>query len=494
MRLLEVYTPEIDAHVKYKVLDLDDVDDFAEANAHLKRNDYITKVLDTVVFNLRTEISGILRNITTKEGKDRGGQALESIYNGCIMLNPGLDVDRWLKLSSAADKWAVRNKMSSDDEDRLSEPPFLFDQDEEDLSLDASEPESTPKQKKIYKPEEILSRSKFLGLEPFLKQHIIGQDEAIAAVVKSLKRSTARMADPTRPLGVFLFAGSSGVGKTELAKKIHEYVFAKDFKDTSLIRIDCGEYQHKHENQKLIGSPNGYVAFEEGGQLTNQIAKYPQAVLLLDEVEKAHPDIWNTFLRAFDEGEITDNKGVVHSLRNMIIIMTTNLGNKEIVTSMTGSNMGFGGELNFDPEKTVNLPSKELITQRVKKAIDDYFRLEFLNRIDQVIVFNHLTKDSLDAIARLELEKVADKLRVSGYALDYADSVIEKMVEDGYSTTGGARGMSRVRRNDIEEALCDALLEPDELPPTGTLCSIAFFEGEYQVRFRQPRKRAKGAK
>lgn len=464
MKLLEVYTPEIESFVRYKVLDIDTIEDFVEENHLCPRPDYIQLVLQAVVFNLKTEVAGILRRMKKLEAAN----ALTGIYNGCVMLNPGLDVDRWLALATTTLHTQVEKK------------PVPVDPAEE-LILTEAEIANKPKPS-IRKRKRPLTRAKFFGLESHLKERIIGQNEAIETIVRAIKRSVTDIADDTRPLGVFLFAGSSGVGKTELAKELHNYIFGDK---NDMIRIDCGEFQHKHENQKLIGSPPGYVGSEDGGQFTNQIAKNPASVILLDEVEKAHPDIWNTFLRVFDEGLITDGKGTVHSVRDSIIILTTNLGNRDVIDSMTVAGVGFGGALDLDNRRT-DLPARKAVETRSVKAIRDRFRPEFLNRIDKIIVFNHLSKDNLETIADLEMEKLSQKLRRSGYILDYASSVIDRMIEDGYSPVEGARGISRVRRSDIEDAVCDALLQPTRRPPRGTLISIAYQNGEFHVEFRRP--------
>jgi ATP-dependent Clp protease ATP-binding subunit ClpA len=246
--------------------------------------------------------------------------------HGSIMLNPGLDLDNWVNM--AYDGGSNMDPFPFDQDAELTSQQFLDTIKNFRKKYPKLDDEDFPfgdfkKQAKQPKPKQI-TKQKFLGLESYLKNSIIGQEQAIQTIVSALKRSQVGLNDENRPLGVFLFAGSSGVGKTHLANSLHKYLFGGEY---PMVRIDCGEFQHKHENQKLIGSPPGYVGHDEGGQLVNLVKKYPSTVVLLDEVEKAHPDLWNTFLRVFDDGILTDGKGDIVNFRNTIVIMTTNLGN-----------------------------------------------------------------------------------------------------------------------------------------------------------------------
>ena len=229
-----------------------------------------------------------------------------------------------------------------------------------------------------------ISRQKFLGLQQYLDSNVIGQTEAVSSVVSALKRSQVGLNDKNRPLGIFLFAGSSGVGKTHLANTLHKYLFSEDY---PMVRIDCGEFQHKHENQKLIGSPPGYVGHDEGGQLVNLVKKYPHTVVLLDEVEKAHADMWNTFLRVFEDGVLTDGKGEEVSFLNTVIIMTTNLGNDKTVDYLLSGGTGFNKSTN-SKSGTTQMPAKEMVEKNTIDAIRKHFRPEFINFGLKVPEFN----------------------------------------------------------------------------------------------------------
>lgn len=461
MQLLEIYNPAIDAHIKFQSLEPEDVDEFLDSHRYSDKDEFARSVIERVVYNLRTDIIKALRKLDKVEAR----VIMESIYNGCIMLNPGLDVDAWMKISASS---------------LATKPPPSKGATK---AITSSTKKSTTKKQTTAKKRKRITRAKFRGLEPYLKDRVIGQNDAVESVVSALKRSIVGLSDDERPLGVFLFAGASGIGKTHLAKELHSYLFG----DTQIVRIDCGEYQHKHENQKLIGSPPGYVAHEEGGQLTEKIKKNPNTVLLLDEVEKAHPDMWDTFLRVFDEGIITDAQGEEVDFRNTIIIMTTNLGNKESVDSMVGGGIGFGQKIDHDI-KSAELPSRSSIIKYTDKAIRKKFRPEFLNRIDKTVVFNHLLHDDMILIAELEMDRIVSKLKKKGISLTYETSVTEKMLEQGVNPIEGARGLSKVRREYIEDTISDALLSESRWP-RGTAISLFIDEDQYQVDIRRPKKK-----
>lgn len=332
-----------------------------------------------------------------------------------------------------------------------------------------------------------LTRQKFLGLEGHLKSNIIGQDNAIDSIVSALKRSQVGLNDKNRPLGVFLFAGSSGVGKTHLANTLHKYIFGEDF---AMVRIDCGEFQHKHENQKLIGSPPGYVGHDEGGQLVNLVKKNPSTVVLLDEVEKAHPDLWNTFLRVFEDGILTDGKGEEVNFQNTVIIMTTNLGNEKTVDYLLGSGTGFNRNINYKLG-TTQAPPKELVEKNTLEAVRKHFRPEFINRLDKIVVFNHLAQQDYEKIAELEMSIIIDKLAKKGYSVSYSQSVITALLAKGVDTVKGARGLSQIRREQMEDKLADILIKT--IPPRGSLFEISYKDKEDDFTFliKKPEKQAK---
>jgi ATP-dependent Clp protease ATP-binding subunit ClpA len=317
------------------------------------------------------------------------------------------------------------------------------------------------------KPKKI-SRQKFLGLEDHLHGNVIGQQEAVSSVVSALKRSQVGLNDKNRPLGIFLFAGSSGVGKTHLANTLHKYLFSEEY---PMVRIDCGEFQHKHENQKLIGSPPGYVGHDEGGQLVNLVKKYPHTVVLLDEVEKAHADMWNTFLRVFEDGVLTDGKGEEVSFLNTVIIMTTNLGNDKTVDYLLSGGTGFNKSTHAKTG-TKQIPAKEMVEKNTLDAVRKHFRPEFINRLDKIIVFNHLERNDLEKIAELEMSVIMDKLSKKGYSINYTDEVITALLDKGVDTVKGARGLAQVRREKMEDQLADILIK--STPPRGTIFEISY--------------------
>jgi ATP-dependent Clp protease ATP-binding subunit ClpC len=372
------------------------------------------------------------------------------------MLNPGIDIDLWIDL--AYSKMVISPTVDDN---------FPLDEDIISRIKDSKSKKTSPKVK-VKK----ITRQKFLGLKQHLEDNIIGQSNAVLSIMNALKRSQVGLNDKNRPLGVFLFAGSSGVGKTHLANTVHKYLFGEEH---SMVRIDCGEFQHKHENQKLIGSPPGYVGHDEGGQLVNLVKKNPYTVVLLDEVEKAHPDLWNTFLRVFDDGILTDAKGEEVDFRNTIIIMTTNLGNEKTVDFLLAGGAGFNKSINYKMG-TTQAPPKEMVEKNTLDAVRKHFRPEFLNRIDKIIVFNHLIQDDFEKIAELEMSIVADKLVKKGYLVNYNEQVISAMLKKGVDTVKGARGLAQVRREQVEDKLADILIK--SLPPRGTIFEISYKDKE----------------
>lgn len=457
MQLLEVYTPGIEIYVKYKVLDPRDVEAFVRQNANSTPEAYASNVLEMCVFNLKSEVRTALKKLD----RDDAHVVLDSIYNGCRMLNPGFDVDTWLRL---ADKQPEQQEVPQ---------PRRKERSSGGGETKTGTSTKRTRSRKITKP-------RFLGLEPYLKSRLIGQDDAIEEVVNALKRQVAGLGDENRPMGIFLFAGASGVGKTHLAKELHNYLFGEEH---DMVRIDCGEYQHKHENQKLLGSPPGYLGHENGGFLTNQMSEKQNTVLLLDEVEKAHPDIWDTFLRVFDEGELTDGTGKQVSFRNSIIIMTTNLGNTDVIESMS-EGLGFTHSIG----DLLVAPKRHLVEKYTVKAIRKSFRPEFLNRMDKTVVFNHLTNKDLIEIARLECDAIEAKLTKKGMKLSYPETVLEAMVREGVNPIEGARGLSKVRRDQIENAISDKLLSTTRWP-RGTVIYLGWTEEEgYTVDAKKPKR------
>ena len=286
---------------------------------------------------------------------------------------------------------------------------------------------------------------RLLNCESVLKTRIIGQDEAVAAVSKAIRRSRSPLKDPRRPGGSFIFLGPTGTGKTELAKTLAEYLFGS--KD-ALISFDMSEFASQYEVSKLIGSPPGYVGHEEGGQLTKAVRRHPYSVVLFDEIEKAHPDIFNILLQVLDEGRLTDGQGKTVDFRNTVVIMTSNVGAREIAQD---ASVGFGttGE--------VGLTSKE-IRGRAMGELKRLFRPEFLNRIDDIVVFQKLAGESLKAIAGLLIDELRQRLIANGMNIELTDAAVEKIVAEGTDLTNGARPLRRAIQTLIEDPLSEELL------------------------------------
>lgn len=286
-------------------------------------------------------------------------------------------------------------------------------------------------------------REKLLHLEEELHKRVVGQDEAIRVVSDAVRRSRAGLQDPRRPIGSFIFLGTTGVGKTELAKAMAEVLFDDE---SMMTRIDMSEYQEKFSATRLIGAPPGYVGYEEGGQLTEAIRRKPYSVVLFDEIEKAHPDVFNLLLQVLDDGRLTDNKGHVVNFKNTIIIMTSNLGSYEI-------NQKFA-HITPENRERVEEEAREEVWAILKKSI----RPEFLNRIDEVVMFKPLTAQEIASIVRLQLQSIGILLKSSDIELTYSDAAVARLTELGYSPEFGARALKRVLQREILNELSKALL------------------------------------
>ena len=285
---------------------------------------------------------------------------------------------------------------------------------------------------------------RLLELEAELHKRVVSQEEAVNAVAKSVRRSRSGLKDPNRPMGSFIFLGPSGVGKTLLARALAEFMFGDE---DALIQIDMSEYMEKHNVSRLVGAPPGYVGYEEGGQLTERIRRRPYAVLLLDEIEKAHPDVFNMLLQIMEEGRLTDSFGRHIDFKNVIMIMTSNIG-AELIKNQAG--FGFGkktAEANYEKMKDM-----------LNKEVERYFRPEFINRLDDVIVFRGLTRLDLTSIVELELNKVFKRLVEHGLKLEVTDAAKEFMIEKGYNPEFGARPLRRAIEHYLEDPISEALL------------------------------------
>jgi ATP-dependent Clp protease ATP-binding subunit ClpC len=294
--------------------------------------------------------------------------------------------------------------------------------------------------------------NRLLNMEEALHKRIAGQDEAIDSMSKAIRRARAGIKDPRRPMGVFLFLGPTGVGKTELARTLADFMFGSE--DT-LIRIDMSEFMEKFAVSRLVGAPPGYVGYEEGGQLTEAVRRKPYCCILLDEIEKAHPDVYNILLQIFDDGHLTDAKGRRVDFRNSIIIMTSNFGAEDI---KRGS-LGFGQRANLAKMREQNYQSmKDDLLKKLKDTRQSNFRPEFLNRLDDIIVFHSLTKDQIRAIVDMMLAGVAKQLQEKGIKLSVTETAKNFLGEKGYNEEYGARPLRRVIQNMVEDRLSEDLL------------------------------------
>jgi len=286
---------------------------------------------------------------------------------------------------------------------------------------------------------------RLLHMEELLHQRVVGQEEAISAVSRALRRARAGLQDPKRPIGSFIFLGPTGVGKTELCRALGEVMFDDE---NAVIRIDMSEYMEKHSVSRLVGSPPGYVGFEEGGQLTQKVRNKPYSVVLFDEVEKAHPDVFNILLQILDDGRLTDNNGRVVNFKNTIIVMTSNAGASSITSTRT---LGFGGTIETARDY-------EAMKERVMAEVKDIFRPEFINRIDDLIVFHALEPDDIHQITALMLRGVSKRLAQRGMHLSYEDDVIAQLAEEGYDANYGARPLRRAIQRSVEDALSEEII------------------------------------
>jgi ATP-dependent Clp protease ATP-binding subunit ClpC len=324
---------------------------------------------------------------------------------------------------------------------------------------------------------------KLVRMEDELHKRVIGQDVAITAVSKAIRRSRAGIKDPKRPAGSFIYLGPSGVGKTELARTLAEFLFGDE---EAMVRIDMSEYMEKHAVSRLVGSPPGYVGYDEGGQLTEAVRRKPYSVLLLDEIEKAHPDVFNILLQILEDGRLTDAQGRTVDFRNAIVIMTSNIGAKDIARNTP---LGFSVT---DESGTTYEEMKDRIMGDLKKV----FRPEFLNRIDEVIVFHKLSKDEIKEIIDLMVGRVRAQIAEHELQLDLTEEAKDLLVEKGWDPAMGARPLRRAIQRYIEDPLADEVLRQGEIVPGTTVLVERDADGDEEERplklkLVKPRKRSR---
>jgi ATP-dependent Clp protease ATP-binding subunit ClpB len=285
-------------------------------------------------------------------------------------------------------------------------------------------------------------REKLLRMEQALSERVVGQDEAVKAVSDAIRRARAGLSDPNRPSGSFLFLGPTGVGKTELTKALAAFLFDTE---EAMVRIDMSEFMEKHSVARLIGAPPGYVGYEEGGYLTEAVRRKPYSVILLDEIEKAHPDVFNVLLQVLDDGRLTDGQGRTVNFRNTVIVMTSNLGS-QVIQEMAG-------EENYDRMKAA-----------VMEIVGQHFRPEFINRVDEIVVFHPLAKDQIRAITRIQLEYLRKRLADRNLMLRVSDAALDKLGEAGFDPVYGARPLKRAMQQQLENPLAQRILKGQFLP------------------------------
>ena len=295
-------------------------------------------------------------------------------------------------------------------------------------------------------------REKLLHLDSILHKRVIGQDEAVQTVCDAILRTRAGLKDPNKPIGSFLFLGPTGVGKTELAKALAEALFDDE---SNMVRIDMSEYMEKHSVSRLIGAPPGYVGYDEGGQLTEAVRRHPYCVVLFDEVEKAHPDVFNVLLQVLDDGRITDSQGRTVDFKNTIIVMTSNVGAKNITAADTPLGFDGSGEAAKRTEEERFARIKDAVMAELRQT----FRPEFLNRIDEIIVFHQLTEENIRSIARRMLDTIGSRMAAQGITLQADDDAVAALAKDGFDPRYGARPLRRTLQTEVEDVVAEQMLD-----------------------------------
>ncbi len=334
------------------------------------------------------------------------------------------------KLQQEKDNWENQNKESGE-------------VTEQDIAKIVSDWTGVPAQQLTEEESQRL-----LKMEEILHNRVIGQDEAVTAISKAIRRGRVGLKDPKRPVGSFIFLGPTGVGKTELCKSLAEAMFGDE---NAMLRLDMSEYMEKHTVSKLIGSPPGYVGYDEGGYLTDKVRRKPYSVVLFDEIEKAHPDVFNILLQILEDGRLTDSQGRTVDFKNTVIIMTSNVGAR-LITEKAGNSLGFA-------ENSRDNDSFEVIKEKVMGELKNMFRPEFLNRVDDIIVFTKLTEEDIQKIAVNMLNNLKSRLAEIGMTVDFTENAVKAISEQGYDENYGARPLRRAIRSKIEDALSEKILE-----------------------------------
>ncbi len=321
--------------------------------------------------------------------------------------------------------------------------------------------------------------NRLVNMDEELKGSVVGQDTAIAKVVKAIRRNRAGLKDPNKPIGSFIFLGPTGVGKTQLAKVLAQYLFDKD---DALIRIDMSEYMEKFAVSRLIGAPPGYVGYEEGGQLTEKIRRRPYSVVLLDEIEKAHPDVFNLLLQILDDGQITDSLGRRIDFRNAIVIMTSNIGSRQLKDF--GMGVGFATKARSDQ-------SEDIAKGVIEKALKNAFAPEFLNRIDDVVLFNNLTPDHIKSIIDIELDSLYGRIKDLGYVLKISDDAKMFIAEKGFDEKYGARPLKRAIQKYLEDSMAEEIIKANIEEGDELYADLNKDKSEVVIKIRKPSKKKK---
>ncbi len=366
---------------------------------------------------------------------DQAGQLREKEMELSAKIKEVLDNK---KESTVGDQTDADNSVKSDS--KLLQSPLVS---EEDVAHIVASWTGVPVQK-LTETESV----KLLNMEETLHKRLIGQDEAVKAVSRAIRRARVGLKNPNRPIASFIFSGPTGVGKTELTKSLASYFFGSE---EAMIRLDMSEFMERHTVSKLIGSPPGYVGFNEGGQLTEAVRRRPYTVVLFDEVEKAHPDVFNLLLQLLEDGRLTDSKGRTVDFKNTLLIMTSNIGSKVIEKGGGGLGFEFSGDSVEDSQYN---RIKSLVNEELKQ----YFRPEFLNRLDEIIVFRQLTKNEVKEIAEIMLQEVFVRLQDKGIKLNVTDAFKERLVEEGYNPSYGARPLRRAVMRLLEDSLAEEVL------------------------------------